>query len=227
VHRTRFQGERPKHRPARRLIDRDLFHSKDVETDRLPLSWCPTAKLSDPLAVQPTPQDLADSFLWIVATGSMKKNPAIRQRTFYYETTLAQDMTGLLVSASTADTDFGAANRNCFLPGGSFPSLDHRYQRLFSSEPCRRAEENNSDCCAELQFLPVDAETSRPVCPEAQVGSDRYGLWRWRLLRSRSPTSTRRNTPYPEESEDWKIGITIVGRRDRPGKRRRAVRTSL
>jgi serine/threonine protein kinase len=86
-------------------FERDLFHHKDVLTDSLTLSWSPDGKTIVIPIVQPTPQDLGGFLVVDVASGAMKQ-AAIAKDSIYFEPAWLPDMTGLLVSASTAETGF-------------------------------------------------------------------------------------------------------------------------
>jgi Tol biopolymer transport system component len=86
-------------------FDRDLFHQKEVLTDSLTLAWSPDGKSIVIPIVQPTPQDLGGFLVLDVASGSMKQ-AAIAKDRIYFEPSWLPDMTGLLVSASTAETGF-------------------------------------------------------------------------------------------------------------------------
>ena len=86
-------------------FERDLFHHKDVLTDSLTLSWSPDGKTIVIPIVQPTPQDLGGFLVVDVASGAMKQ-AAIAKDRIYFEPAWLPDMTGLLVSASTAETGF-------------------------------------------------------------------------------------------------------------------------
>jgi serine/threonine protein kinase/Tol biopolymer transport system component len=86
-------------------FDRDLFHHKEVLTDSLTLSWSPDGKTIVIPIVQPTPKDLGGFLVVDVASGSMKQ-AAIAKDRIYFEPTWLPDMSGLLVSAITAETGF-------------------------------------------------------------------------------------------------------------------------
>jgi len=86
-------------------FERDLFQHKDVLTDSLTLAWSPDGKTIVIPIVQPTPKDLGGFLLVDVASGAMKQ-AAIAKDRIYFEPTWLPDMTGLLVSAATAETGF-------------------------------------------------------------------------------------------------------------------------
>jgi serine/threonine protein kinase/Tol biopolymer transport system component len=86
-------------------FERDLFHHRDVITDSLTLSWSPDGKTIVIPIVQPTPQDLGGFLLVDAASGSLKQ-AAIAKDRIYHEPAWLPDMTGLLVSATTAETGF-------------------------------------------------------------------------------------------------------------------------
>jgi len=86
-------------------LERDLFHHKEVLTDSLTLSWSPDGKTIVIPIVQPTPQDIGGFLAVDVASGSVKQAGIARTR-IYYEPTWLPDMSGLLVSTSTAETGF-------------------------------------------------------------------------------------------------------------------------
>jgi serine/threonine protein kinase len=86
-------------------FERDLFHHKEVLTDSLTLAWSPDGKTIVIPIVQPTPKDLGGFLLVDVASGSLKQ-AAIAKDRIYFEPSWLPDMTGLLVSATTAETGF-------------------------------------------------------------------------------------------------------------------------
>src|SRR5216683_6980243 len=86
-------------------LEPDLFHHKELHADNLSLSWSPDGKTIVIPIVQPTLQDLGGFLAVDVATASMKKVAVAKDR-LYYEPAWLPDMTGLLVSASTAETGF-------------------------------------------------------------------------------------------------------------------------
>src|SRR6266403_2937563 len=86
-------------------FDRDLFHHKEVLTDSLTLAWSPDGKTIVIPIVQPTPKDLGGFLVVDVASGAMKQ-AAIAKDRIYFEPAWLPDMTGLLVSAGTAETGF-------------------------------------------------------------------------------------------------------------------------
>src|SRR6267378_1290442 len=86
-------------------FERDLFQHKDVLTDSLTLAWSPDGKTIVIPIVQPTPKDLGGFLLVDVASGATKQ-AAIAKDRIYFEPTWLPDMTGLLVSAATAETGF-------------------------------------------------------------------------------------------------------------------------
>ncbi len=86
-------------------LERDLFHHKELHADNLSLSWSPDGKTMVIPIVQPTLQDLGGFLAVDVATASMKKVAVAKDR-LYYEPAWLPDMTGLLVSAATAETGF-------------------------------------------------------------------------------------------------------------------------
>src|SRR5712692_5263202 len=86
-------------------LERDLFHHKELHADNLSLSWSPDAKTIVIPIVQPTPQDLGGFLVVDVASGSIKQ-AAIAKDRIYFEPSWLPDMTGLLVSVSTAETGF-------------------------------------------------------------------------------------------------------------------------
>ena len=86
-------------------LERDLFHHKEVLTDSLTLSWSPDGKIIIIPIVQPTPQNIGGFLAVDVATGSVKQ-AALAKTRIYYEPSWLPDMSGLLVSASTAETGF-------------------------------------------------------------------------------------------------------------------------
>ena len=86
-------------------FERDLFHHKEIITDSLTLSWSPDGKTIVIPIVQPTPQDLGGFLAVDVASGSTKQ-AAIAKNRIYHEPNWLPDMSGLLVSTSTAETGF-------------------------------------------------------------------------------------------------------------------------
>ena len=86
-------------------LERDLFHHKELHADNLTLSWSPDGKTIVIPVVQPTPQDIG-GFLAVDVASASAKQVAIAKDRLYYEPTWLSDMTGLLVSAATAETGF-------------------------------------------------------------------------------------------------------------------------
>ena len=86
-------------------LDRELFHHKNVQTDSLTLAWSPDGKSIVIPIVQPTVQDIGGFLVVDVATGTIKQ-AAITKNHNYFEPSWLPDMSGLLVSASSAATGF-------------------------------------------------------------------------------------------------------------------------
>src|SRR5438094_7641307 len=104
-------------------LERDLFHLVELHADNLTLAWSPDGKTIVIPIVQPTPQDIGGFLAVDVASASMKQ-VAIAKDRLYNEPVWLPDMTGLIVPAATMETGFRRLS-----------SLDHRHQRLLSSEP--------------------------------------------------------------------------------------------
>ncbi|HEX4545581.1 MAG TPA: protein kinase [Candidatus Acidoferrum sp.] len=85
--------------------ERELFSHKDVQTDSLTLAWSPDGKSIVIPIVQPTPADLGGFLVVDVASGASKQAAIARDR-IYYEPSWLPDMSGLLVSAQTAETGY-------------------------------------------------------------------------------------------------------------------------
>lgn len=85
--------------------ERKLFSHKDVRTDSLTLAWSPDGKSIVIPIVQPTPADLG-GFLVVDVASAATKQAAIARDRIYFEPSWLPDMSGLLVSASTAETGF-------------------------------------------------------------------------------------------------------------------------
>ena len=86
-------------------LERDLFHHKELHVDNLALAWSPDGKTIVIPIVQPTPQDIGGFLAVDVATGDTKQT-AISKDHLYNEPVWLPDMTGLLVSAATAETGY-------------------------------------------------------------------------------------------------------------------------
>ena len=104
-------------------LERDLFHHKEVLTDSLTLSWSPDGKTIVISIVQPTPQDLGGFLVVDVASGETNQAAIARDR-IYFEPSWLPDMSGLLVSATTAETGFLRRQIGIVsFPGGAFHLL--------------------------------------------------------------------------------------------------------
>jgi eukaryotic-like serine/threonine-protein kinase len=101
--------------------DRELFHHKNVQTDSLTLAWSPDGKSIVIPIVQPTVQDIGGFLVVDVASGSIKQE-AITKDHNYFEPSWLPDMSGLLVSATSAETGFVRHQIGIV----SFPSGDFR-----------------------------------------------------------------------------------------------------
>jgi eukaryotic-like serine/threonine-protein kinase len=85
--------------------ERDLFSHKQVITDSLTLSWSPDGKNIIIPLVQPTQNELGGFLLVDAVSGESKQVETVKDR-IYYEPSWLPDMSGLLVSAETAETSF-------------------------------------------------------------------------------------------------------------------------
>jgi serine/threonine protein kinase/Tol biopolymer transport system component len=104
-------------------LERDLFHHKNVQTDSLTLSWSPDGKTIVIPIVQPTTQDIG-GFLVVDVNDGSTKQAAIAKDHNYFEPSWLPDMTGLLVSASSAETGFLRRQIGIVsFPGGDFRLL--------------------------------------------------------------------------------------------------------
>jgi serine/threonine protein kinase len=102
-------------------LERELFHHKNVQTDSLTLSWSPDGKTIVIPIVQPTTQEIGGFLVVDVASGAMKQ-AAVAKDHNYFEPSWLPDMSGLLVSASSAATGFARHQIGIV----SFPSGDFR-----------------------------------------------------------------------------------------------------
>jgi eukaryotic-like serine/threonine-protein kinase len=161
-------------------FERDLIHHKDVETDSLTLSWSPDGKTIVIPIVQPTPQDIGGFLVVDAATGAMKK-AAIAKDRIYYEPTWLPDMTGLLVSASTAETGFLRRQIGIVsFPGGDFHLLttdtnDYFHPSLASDGQSIAA--NQSQSRIQLEIAPAGSlENFTPVKLSSNLP---FSSWDW------------------------------------------------
>ncbi len=167
-------------------LEPDLFHHKELHADNLTLSWSPDGKTVVIPIVQPTPQDLGGFLAVDVATASMKK-VAIAKDRLYYEPAWLPDMTGLLVSAATAETGFRRRQIGIVsFPDGAFhllttdtndyfhPSLSADGHSVAANQSQAKYQVETAPAGSLENFSPVKLSSTLPIrnwdlTPDAQV----------------------------------------------------------
>jgi Tol biopolymer transport system component len=141
-------------------LERDLFHQKELHADNLTLSWSPDGKTIVIPIVQPTPQDLGGFLAVDVASASMKQVANAKDR-LYYEPSWLPDMTGLLVSASSAETSFRRKQIGIVsFPDGAFHLLTtdtNDYSHPSLSADGQSVAANQSQAKYQVQVAPSGA----------------------------------------------------------------------
>src|SRR6266446_654467 len=141
-------------------LERDLFHQKELHADNLTLSWSPDGKTIVIPIVQPTPQDLGGFLAVDVASASMKQVANAKDR-LYYEPSWLPDMTGLLVSASSAETSFRRKQIGIVsFPDGAFHFLTtdtNDYSHPSLSADGQSVAANQSQAKYQVQVAPSGA----------------------------------------------------------------------
>ncbi len=167
-------------------LEPDLFHHKELHADNLSLSWSPDGKTIVIPIVQPTPQDLGGFLAVDVATASVKK-VAIAKDRLYYEPAWLPDMTGLLVSAATAETGFRRRQIGIVsFPDGAFhllttdtndyfhPSLSADGHSVAANQSQAKYQVETAPAGSLENFSPVKLSSTLPIrnwdlTPDAQV----------------------------------------------------------
>jgi eukaryotic-like serine/threonine-protein kinase len=159
-------------------FERELFHHKEVLTDSLTLSWSPDGKTIVIPIVQPTPNDLGGFLAVDVADGSTKQTAIAKDR-LYYEPTWLPDMSGLLVSTSTAETGFLRRQIGTVsIPDGAFHLLttdtnDYYHPSLAADGKSIAA--NQSQTKVQLEIAPVGSlDSFNPL-----KLSSNLAFWSW------------------------------------------------
>ncbi len=141
-------------------LERDLFHQKELHADNLTLSWSPDGKTIVIPIVQPPPQDLGGFLAVDVASASMKQVANAKDR-LYYEPSWLPDMTGLLVSASSAETSFRRKQIGIVsFPDGAFHLLTtdtNDYSHPSLSADGQSVAANQSQAKYQVQVAPSGA----------------------------------------------------------------------
>src|SRR6266699_398034 len=175
-------------RIARRdgTLERDLFHHKELHADNLALAWSPDGKTIVIPIVHPTPQDIGGFLAVDVASASIRQ-VAIAKDRLYNEPVWLPDMTGLLVSAATAETGFRRRQIGIVsYPDGAFQLLttdtnDYFHPSLSADGKSIAANQSQAKYQVEIasagsldNFNPLKLPSTLPIrswdlTPDAQV----------------------------------------------------------
>ncbi len=167
-------------------LERDLFHHKELHADNLALAWSPDGKTIVIPIVQPTPQDIGGLLAVDVASASIRQ-VAIAKDRLYNEPVWLPDMTGLLVSAATAETGFRRRQIGIVsYPDGAFQLLttdtnDYFHPSLSADGKSIAANQSQAKYQVEIasagsldNFNPLKLPSTLPIrswdlTPDAQV----------------------------------------------------------
>ena len=174
-------------------FERDLFHHKELHVDNLTLAWSPDGKTILIPVVQPTPRDIGGFLAVDVATGDTKQT-AISKDRLYNEPVWLPDMSGLVVSAATAETGYRRRQIGIVsFPDGAFhllttdtndyfhPSLSADGQSIAANQSQAKYQVEIAPAGSLENFNPLKLPSTLPIrswdlTPDAQVlliqGSD-------------------------------------------------------
>src|SRR5467141_1474945 len=158
--------------------DRALFNHKPISTDSLTLTWSPDGKTILIPVVQPTPNDFGGFVAVDAASGEQKLAAAAKERG-YFDPSWMPDGTGVLVSASLAETGFERTQLGIVsYPGGEFRLLTtdtNRYLHPSLASDGRTIAASQAHLKFELGVAPASSPDSVQPVPL----SSRLSIWRW------------------------------------------------
>ena len=158
--------------------DRALFNHKPISTDSLTLTWSPDGKTILIPVVQPTPNDFG-GFVAVDASSGEQKLVAPAKDRAYFDPSWMPDGSGVLVSASLAESGFERTQIGMVsYPGGEFRLLTtdtNRYLHpslAFDGHTIAASQ-------AQIKFELGVAPASSPDAVQPVPLSSRLSIWRW------------------------------------------------